>query len=335
MRDGALVAVLVSMKTWVSFAVASVFVSRMASAAIAVFPVDATNLNEGEQDAIGQMVASAYQTEAREAVIPPKMTVAPLQETGGYKEAAQKLQASEYVMVSAVRLRQRIVITATRYTPDGTMVHSVKMTATSLDDLEPVSDRLAKALFTRTTPRETRSLDNVSATEGKRPNRVFVEKVMGLKASFIYPVGYGDDIAPMMSFGFDGRLEGRSYFLEIGAGFIVPSDPDGDKLSYGGLYTDIGASFYLMDASISPYLGGGVLPRLVGGDVTNFAVYGQTGLMFFRESSSRLYTDFRVAQNLLPVGFSGEWVDGPAGGFQAEDRKLYPTELTFSVGIGW
>lgn len=319
------------MKIWVSFAIASVFVSRLASAAVAVFPVDATNLDAGDQEAIGQMVAAAYQAEARESVIPPKLTVGPLQESGGYKEAAQKLQASEYVMISAVRLRQRIVITATRYRPDGTLVHSVKMTATSLDDLEPVSDRLAKALFTRTTPHEARTLENVSAVEGKRPNRVFVEKVMGLKASFIYPVGYGDDIAPMMSFGFDGRLEGKSYFLEIGAGFIIPSDPDGDKLSYGGVYSDIGASFYLLNSSISPYLGGGVLPRLVGGDVTNFAFYGQAGLMLFRESSSRLYTDFRVAQNLLPVGFSGEWIDG----VQSEDRKLYPTELTFSVGIGW
>jgi hypothetical protein len=46
--------------------------------------------------------------------------------------------------------------------------------------------------------------------------------------------------------------------------------------------------------------------------------------MFFRESSTRFYTDFRLAQNLLPVVND----DVPS-------KNLYPTELTFNIGFGF
>lgn len=314
------------------------FFTAPAWASVAVFPVDGTNLDRGEVAAIGQMMASSYQLESGEATLPPKQTAATLEAEGDYAPAASRLGASEYLFVSAVRLEERIVITVSRYRADGTLLHSAKMTATSLDDLESISERLARALYRREAIRETQTLDNVTRTEGKKPNRIWVEKVMGIKASYIYPMAYGgEDIAPMMSFGFDGRLEGESYFLEIGAGFIVPSRNHENRLSYGGLYSDIGASLYLTNTSVSPYVGLGVLPRLVGIDITNLAAYAQVGAMFFRESSSRIYIDLRVAQNVMPVGFNRSYEYDPATGTTTGggDTELYPLEWTLSVGMGW
>ena len=46
--------------------------------------------------------------------------------------------------------------------------------------------------------------------------------------------------------------------------------------------------------------------------------------MFMRQSSTRLYVDARLSQNVLPVG----------GSF-GNSSGLYPTELTGAVGIGW
>jgi hypothetical protein len=310
--------------------------SVSAGATVMVLPVEGTNLEPGETAAIGQMVAGAYQKERNETVIPPKDVEQAIAETGGYQAAAQKLGASEYLFITAVRLKQRVVVTATLYSADGKQLHSAKMTADSLDDIEPASERIALALVGKTSTKQTRTIDNVTQSEERKPNRTWVEKVMGIKAGLTYPLGYGNDITPMMSFGFDGRLESRTYFIEFGAGFTVPaSSADERDLAYGGVYSDLGFSYYLTDSNVSPYIGGGVLPRLMSSSVTNFAVYGQGGLMFFRESSTRLYMDLRVAQNVLPVRFNDYDYDAVTGTDYADEKRLYPTEFTFSVGVGW
>jgi hypothetical protein len=284
------------------------------------------------------MVAGAYQKERNETVIPPKEVGKVIEETGSYQAAAEKLGASEYLHVTAVRLKERVIVTATLYAADGKMLHSAKMTADSLDDMEPASERIAMALVGRKSTKQTRTLDTITKSEGRRPNKTWVEKVMGLKASLTYPLGYGNEIAPMMNFGFNGRLESRSYFVEFGVGFTIPAmtEEEGEtELAYGGLYSELGFNYYLGDSNVSPYVGGGVLPRLMGRSITNFAPFGQGGLMFFRESSTRLYLDLRIAQNVLPVRFSNSSYDGITGVYTEEDRRLYPTEFTFSAGVGW
>jgi hypothetical protein len=142
----------------------------------------------------------------------------------------------------------------------------------------------------------------------------------------------------MMVAGFALRVEARSHFLEFGVGLALPANAgDGEHRAYGGVYADIGANFYLADSSTSPYLGFGVMPRLMSRQVTNLAPYGQAGLMFFRESSTRLYLDLRVAQNVLAVGFGGGSEYDPASGTDVSEpsERLYPTELTLHVGVGW
>jgi hypothetical protein len=323
---------------WAS-GVLGLVLSVTAHAAVMVAPVEGTNLDPGEVEAISETVASAYRVAQQEAVIPLPEVRRALEQTGGVQEAAKKLGATEYIYVTAVRLDTRIVITATRYSASGTALHSSKMTATGLDDVEPTSERLAKALAAQQATATTQTLDTVTKTEGKRPNRTWSEKVTGFKAGLIYPIGWGHEISPMMSAGFALRVEGENHFLEFGVGLVLPASADDDKrLSYGGVYGDIGANFYLAHTSTSPYLGFGVMPRLMSREVTNLAPYGQAGLMFFRESSTRLYLDLRLAQNVLPVGFGGGYdqYDSATGGYTSTPtQKLYPTELSLHVGVGW
>ncbi len=106
-----------------------------ALAAVMVLPVESTNLEPAQGDAIGQMVAAAYQIEARDRVVPPARVKQALAEGGSYEEVARKVQATEYLYVTAVRLDSRIVITATRYAANGRMIHSAKITASGLDDV--------------------------------------------------------------------------------------------------------------------------------------------------------------------------------------------------------
>jgi hypothetical protein len=305
-------------------------------ASVMVLPVKGTNLEPGEVDAIGQMVASAYQLESKEAAIGPSDSQKAVNETGSYQAAAQKLGAREYVYVTAVKLEARIVITATRYGADGRYVYSAKMSAAGLDDVEPASERLAKALLRQQTTLQARSVDNVTTTEQRQPTRVTSQKVAGLKGSFTYPVGWSRAMAPQMSGAFDLRLESGQRFIEIGIGLTFAAADY--RYSYGGLWADIGGSFYLTEANTAPYVGFGIMPRLMSGDgssIANLAVYAQGGLMFFRDSATRLYTDLRVAQNVLPIGFDRyESYDGTSLS-SSDDKKFFPTELTFSVGMGF
>jgi hypothetical protein len=303
-----------------------------------VLPVKGTNLEPGEVDAIGQMVATAYQLEAKEAAIGPADAQKVVDETGSYQAAAAKLGAREYVYVTAVQLNARIVITATRYGADGHYIYSAKMTAAGLDDVEPASERLAKALLHQQTTLEARTVDNVTTTEQRQPTRVTSQKVAGFKGSFTYPVGWNEPVAPQMSGAFDLRLESGMHFIEIGVGLTFATSDY--RYSYGGLWGDIGGSFYLTEGSTAPYVGFGMMPRLMSGDgssIANLAAYAQGGLMFFRESSTRMYTDLRVAQNLLPVTFGGREVwDNTTMTYSTTDKKsLFPTELTVSVGMGF
>jgi hypothetical protein len=68
-------------------------------------------------------------------------------------------------------------------------------------------------------------------TEGKTPNRNCVRRGAGFKAAFIYPLGCGHEIAPMLSAGFNARFEGRQHLLELGAGFTIPEALDAWELA--------------------------------------------------------------------------------------------------------
>jgi hypothetical protein len=321
---------------FLSWLVAAAFVMWVprAFAAVMVLPVESTNIDPDQADAIGQMVASAYQIEKKERVVPPAQVRAALEAGGSYEEVAQRLQATEYLYITAVKLDARIVIAASRYAPNGTLIYSAKITASGLDDVEPASDRLAKSLVNQRPPTTTRTLDNVTTTETVPPKRVSTARLAGFKGGFVYPIGWKERVGSMMSVGFDLRLEGEHHFLEIGVGFAVPAGTE-SALKYGGLWSEIGASYYLMHTATSPYVGAGVLPRLMSKDVTNLAAYAQGGVMFFRDASTRLYTDLRVAQNLLPVGFSVCDTGGATYLTTCGTRRLYPTEISLNIGLGF
>jgi hypothetical protein len=203
-----------------------------------VLPVESTNIDPDQADAIGQMVASAYQIERNERVIPPAQVRTALDAGGSYEEVAQRLQATEYLYVTAVRLDSRIVVTASRYSAAGALIYSAKITASGLDDVEPASDRLAKSLVHKRPPRDTRSLDNVTSTEGLQPKRVSTARVAGFKGGFVYPIGWKERVKSMMSVGFDLRLEGERHFLEIGVGFAVPAGTE-SAYAYGGVWSEL------------------------------------------------------------------------------------------------
>ncbi len=316
-------------------ACAALLSAGAARAQIAVLPVQGTNLAPGEADAIGALVADALVAESGSPVVMPADTARALAETGNFQAAMAKVGAREFVETSAIRLTTRIRIRTSLRDANGAMLHTAEMTAASLDDVQPVSVRLARALVRRTTPEETRTIRDVTKRETQRPNRTFTEKVMGLKSAVAWPRASGITFDPSLSLQFDGRLETSAGFLEFGAGAVIPTNGS-DRDGLGGVFAEFGGSLYLSETSASPYVGIGFVPRLYftsHGGGAQAAGYAQAGVMFMRESSSRVYVEFRATQSLTPIEEDSgyDYYTGASLG----TRKLYPRELGLQVGVGW
>ncbi len=302
--------------------------AQAAPAAVAVFPTRGTNLQAGELEAIDQLFAMAYSAQAEGEVLAPTATRNAWLEARAPRAAAEKLGAAEYVLIRAIRLDSLIKITAARHRAKGERLHRVTMSAQSMDDMELVTQRLAQALIQRTAVDETQTIHNVTAAETRLENRLFTEKVAGIKTFGTFLLATGDRaMDPQVGLQFDIRLENRDYFLELGAGFMVPTALSDDKVTSGGLFAELGGSYYLIDGSISPYIGAGLIPKLLFGDHTdvgaNLGMYAQAGVMFMRQNSTRFYIDFRASHDLFPW-----YADG-------DDPDFRVTNLNLQLGIGW
>ncbi len=301
-----------------------VWASSAWAADIAIFPVQVTNLTPQQAEAVGAVIAQQYAKISGKKVIPPERANRAVREEGNLASAAQELNVFEYIETNAIALDTKILIDAIRRSSTGKQIARAQMTAVSLDDMIEVGDRISRALLEKTPIDQAHALDNTTKLKTNPAQRIRAKKNLGVKSSLIFPVISGK-FDPLVSIGFDARLESLRYFLELGAGFLIPSSAS-ERDSYGGAYAEMGASYYLTESSISPYIGGGVIPRIIGGDIrgVSLAPYVQTGVIFMREYSTRLYTDIRVATNVLPLR-----------GNDTERRSYYPTEIIWQFGIGW
>lgn len=295
------------------------------AATTVVFPVEQVNLSTSDADAIAAMIAHSYTEASGNSVATPNQTEASLDGSLGYAKSASSLGADEYIVVSAVRLSTKISLQAERYSTGGNLIHRVKMSVLGLDDMEEAGERIAKALFEKKTLKETRELHTITSREGKVPNRLFVEKINGIKVSYIQAVAANEEFSPAMRLQYDLRLESENAFFEFGVGAALPSGNDDGDNDVGGLMLEIGGAWYPIQKSISPYIGAGISPRIMFGAGANgigLAPYASVGTMFMRESSTRVYAEIRAYQNVLPYQ-------------EYEGDEYYPTEFTFEMGIGW
>jgi hypothetical protein len=87
------------------------------------------------------------------------------------------------------------------------------------------------------------------------------------------------------------------------------------------------------------YLGGGINPRLMFGDMANSGVrvlpYVQVGGLFFRQARTQMFVELRGAQNVIPDQvYDGGYIYDVNGNL-AGRREYFPTEVGLTIGIGW
>jgi hypothetical protein len=314
------------------------------AADVAFFPVETTNLVPADSYAVGELLAQSYASVSRKAVLSPSRTQDALTTAATYEGAAQALGVTEYVRTTAVAVGRKIVIQATRYQSSGQLVFSSTMTAEAIEDMPAVSDRMARALYEQRDDELVRTHRNVTLNEARPKSRVWTEKVIGVKTGVHMPFAREADFVTNLSLAFNTRLEHEKFFLEFGAGAIIPTkmqdygedctwDDEGEDFScngndkdgsIAGLSAEIGASGFLTDGNVALYAGGGFIPRLSfrNEDIATASVYGQLGVTLPRDASTRFYSDLRLSQYVTSINLDN-----------GHDRR--PTEVALHVGIGW
>ncbi len=116
----------------------------------------------------------------------------------------------------------KTVVTAIRRDGSGNILHKAELTLVTYGDIEEASDRLATALFRKISVEEARNLENITRREGMGHNKLFVEKLTGVKVGGYYPVIRDGTMTGFATVGFDMRMESQKFFLEFGAGGRIP-----------------------------------------------------------------------------------------------------------------
>jgi hypothetical protein len=322
-------------------------VAQASPAVVAVMPVQGVNLSAGQCDVIGLLFADAFARETRVVVASPTDTKPMLAQGKLPLAVAAQLGVVEYIELRALQLGTRVTVAGIRRGKDGTELFRAETAASSLDEMEIAVARLARSLAWRQPMLEAARLPGpaveapVAAPPQPQPSGQY-PKALGMKTSLIFPYASGRSFAPLMAGQFDGRIGSRDSFVEFGVGGAVPSNSSSgsNTIEMGGVFVELGGSFYLSDGPIAPYLGAGVSPRIwfVNAPDTGFdssgatcVVYGQAGLTFTRDSRARVYAEFRVNQYIL--GLPNK-VIGPNDSVTT-NGTYHPTELALQLGIGW
>jgi hypothetical protein len=213
------------------------------------------------------------------------------------------------------------------------------MTLLTYGDIEESTERIALSLIKKVSIEKTRSMTNITRREGMGRNGLFIQKSKGPKFLFTYPVSAKDDpydFSPLIAIGFDLRAESDKFFLEFGAGGKFPSvSSDSKKRVYGGIYTELGGSYFFINKAIAVYGGIGVVPQIlvVGNSAAAVAPYLQFGISFPRDSKMHIYSDIRIAQHVIGLETGHSY-----SSYNSNEPPLhtdYPTEIGLQIGIGF
>lgn len=344
------------------------------AATVAVFPTQGVNVDKSFSDAFGTLLANKYEKFSGDKTIPPFKTSRAIESDSNLTVAAQSLNADEYLEINAVGLylsrkeiqetttsdnrvviikkdeddsedkdqelldNSKTIVTVTRMDKTGKEIYKTEMTLLTYGDIEESTERIALSLFKKIPIDETRSMTNITRREGMGNNKLFVQKSKGPKFCLTYPVSVKDDpydFSPLIAIGFDLRAESERFFLEFGVGGKFPSvSDDSKKRVYGGVYTELGASYFFINKAIGVYGGIGVIPQILilGNSTAGVAPYLQFGVSFPRNSRMHIYSDIRIAQHVIGIktGSSSMYDDN-----YTPSHTDYPTEIGLQIGIGF
>jgi hypothetical protein len=301
---------------------------------IVVFPPQTTNVSPGEADAAGALLAEGFKAASGDAVIGPVQAGEALQGNKSLQQAAQSLGAERYVESSLVGLQKSLVLSADLIEVNGGSRRHRQMTLATLDDMQPASERIARALLTDTAVTSNETVDTVTDKEAEGMKRKKANRIGGFRVGMLAPVAKGYKFDQGFQIVYDLRLEQRNYFMNIATGAMFGINGRGGDPAISGWLLELGAAYWLSDGDFAPYIGGGLSPRIMSVDEVRFglAPYAVFGTTLGRTSTAHFSAELRAYQNVIRQTIK---VGPPASNGDRAEEDVFPTELGAFVGIWW
>jgi hypothetical protein len=179
------------------------------------------------------------------------------------------------------------------------------------------------------------------------PNRVIHDH--GVKLGITQPRSSGKSFSPGILVEFDARYGPHDYFVEFGAGLVIPTDDNyttsGSTIRVTSGFLEFGGSYYLWAGNTATYVGAGLTPAfwiLETGDSSRSyqtnshtsatcGAHGQVGITFMRDARLKLFAEFRLTQLLLAVAHPL----ASSSSSESLSEPYRPMYLAFQGGVVW
>jgi hypothetical protein len=255
----------------------SILASTAGANALLVLPVGGeTENNEVELGAVNRLFRDALETKHGNVV--PAAEADACGERACALEAAKeaKLKKGDQVVYSSLqKLGTKWIFLSTIVRADGKKAYNQRMTVETIEDLEPVTQRMAEVLISRTAPEFAASIDDVTEREKtfERAKRK-TPYAMGVGVGYLVPVNGGfnylkkddnnsnafytlTDHSALLRLSWINNWEfRRDIHVSLEAVWTEPQN-------FGG---DLNLSYLLGGGDFAPFFGGGIGLHYVRGD---------------------------------------------------------------------
>lgn len=267
----------------------------------------------GSATTFADLVRSSFAREGV-AVLPRSDTPQqPCGEPACAPSVAAATQATSIVVLKLSQLGQKVIVDVHVVGRDGGVVMQDRITAASIEDLEPIAARIAVSVSTGTPLADSATVDTVTDNEAREPRRIQTMFTSGLRVGAMVPMrdSFGGANA-LTSWTLFGMFEYPQFGFIADLGFQSTADTDDDVGAFG-FHLDLGGFKFLSPSSTSVYVGGGVgfratsVDSMSGDDsASGPGVFASVGVVLLRTSDFHLIADARYDLNLFEM-------DGLAG----------------------
>lgn len=230
--------------------------------------------------------------------------------------------AHSAVVVTLSALGQKVIVKVEHVGSDGRVLYADRITAGTIEDLDPVSTRVAVAIATGKPLGETETVSTVTSQEARAPVRKQSLFTTGLRLGALVPIAdsYGGATAAA-DVGFFGMFEIERIAAVIEADFLFPADSD-TEVKIVGLFFGLGGRYFLdAESPTGTFVGGGFGYRILDVERQGMVVtesddrggvggYLTAGVVFLRTSDVHIVLDARYDANFFELGDLSEGQGG-------------------------
>jgi hypothetical protein len=223
--------------------------------------------------------------------------------------ASEQAGAHSAVVLSLSQLGARVVVRAEHVDRSGQVYYSDRITGDTVEDLDPLSVRIARAIATGKPLSETATVSTVTEREAKEPARRTALAMTGLRIGQALPVA--------SSFGGSGSMTNLAWFfmfelrelaamIDFDFRWTTESNAPVEAFSFG---LDLGGRYFLdPEANHGWFVGGGGGLRAIkvtrpdGRDsASGLGGYIESGIMFFRTTDFHIIASLRYDANAFSL----------------------------------